>query len=168
MKDLINKIILESNKKRYLYHGIKNPELVDNILEQGLKPLTPESKPCSFWATGKALFYPTYDSPFYNYSGNCIEPDYTELNIAVTIYDLLYCKDIVSEKYVPDSQIKIQKIIPPDIIALISVGIMHPQAQNHKELRTYRKKAEQELLNAILEQLDSFNEGLNCYLLTLD
>lgn len=64
--NLIEKIVNISNKNKILYRGIKRGRFLDRIAEEGIKPLTPESGPCSFWSTGLALFHPSYDSPFFH------------------------------------------------------------------------------------------------------
>jgi hypothetical protein len=152
LADLIKDVVDTSNEKKILYHGIKRGSSIKQIKKEGLKPLTPESVYCSFWATGMALFNPTNDSPFFTYSASTspYDPEICELNLAVTKYDLLTQKGLILE-YKEDSQIRIKEIVPYDALALINVRVKHPFSEDH--LRRFMTTAEQMLLKAIVAQI---------------
>jgi hypothetical protein len=156
---MIEDIIKISNKKKIFYHGIKKGEYVEKIKKEGIKPLTPESGPCSFWSTGSSLFYPRMDSPFFNYSGSYSRPDTCELNLAITSYDLLFERGIHLPKYKEDSQITIEEVVPPEVITILNVKVRHPPSTKPSTLRKYRQVAEEMLLSAIAAQIHTFTPG---------
>ncbi|MFH1455633.1 MAG: hypothetical protein ABIF40_01660 [archaeon] len=149
--DKIRDIINQSNERKVLYHGIKYIKNVPKILEEGLKPLTPEGGQCSFWATGKSLFIPMMDSPFFHYSGsyNPKQPELTELNLAFTLYDNLQQAGIVLPTYENDSQIRIHETVPKNLFTILQVKFYHVP----KVRRANRQTAEIELLDLIKQLL---------------
>ncbi len=153
LADLINDVVDTSNEQKILYHGIKRGSNIEKIKKEGLRPLTPESGPCSFWSTGIALFNPAIDSPFFRYSGDSCDPEISELNLVITNYDLLFEKGLNLPGYNEDSQILIKEIVPYETLALLGVKVKHPSSDGHNILRIYRQTAEQMLLKAILAQI---------------
>jgi len=155
LPDLICELVGESNEKGMLYHGIKKSKNVDKIRREGLKPLTPESGPCSLWSTGIALFCPPDDSPFFRYSGSYSKdhPDICELNLAMSSHTLLSKIDLHLAPYEKDSQVGINEVVPYEAIAILNVKVKHPLSDSHEVLRKYRQAAEQMLLMAVDAQI---------------
>lgn len=169
--DWIKDIVKVSNEKKFLYHGRKNVRDKDAIVREGLKPVTPEGGDgefCRFFSTGLGLFYPFYDSSFFNYSGNGSNPNEIELNLAMTNYDLLASAGLSLPPYERESQLIIKETIPFNAIAMLNVRLRHPglimtnpeiPADKNESIRTgrkYRQIAEQMLLMGIASQL--YNE----------
>ncbi|VVB78017.1 Uncharacterised protein [uncultured archaeon] len=155
MDSLVKRIIDESNNKKLIYHGIKRPKYIEPILYEGIKPLTPEGGDCSFWATGTAVFYPSTDSVLFDWSGNCVTDEKTELNIAIASYDKLseeLGKEFLSS-YEKDSQIRIYKTVPKLSFNLLSVGLNHPKAADIPEGRNYRQIAERVMVVGLLAHM---------------
>ena len=146
---LVEKVITISNKKKIIFHGIKTKENAEKVTKEGLKPMTPEGC-CSFWATGKALFLPEIDSPFFRYSGGHSEKGNTlSLNMAMARYDSLKQKNKSMTEYREDDQIKIADTVLYEDLTLIQVEIT-PNGEKPRELR---QKGERLLLEKIAEQL---------------
>ena len=146
--DLIEKIVNISNEKKILYHGIKRN--IELVTKEGVKPLTPDSEYCSFWATGVALFDNPYDSPFFRYSGGYSDKlNCTNLNLVITTYDLLAKNDIQLSDYKKDSRIKIKETISPNDISILTVNVK----QSNTNLRESRQIAERILLKNISSQI---------------
>jgi hypothetical protein len=155
--DSIREIINSSNEKKILYHGVKSSNSIEKIIQQGIKPLSPESRQCSFWSTGLRLFYPIdNDSTFFCWSGGYFSNNssITELNLAITSYDLLSKKGIKLPKYKDDSHIKIWEIVPYETISLLSIKLKHQPTTEHIKLRKHRQRAEQMLLKSIDSQVN--------------
>lgn len=162
---LIRDIVESSNEKRIMYHGIKRAEDVDRIKTLGISPLPPEGA-CSYWSTGIALFHPAIDSPFFNYSGDFINANLCELNLALTSYELLKTKNINVPPYESDSQLTIKEDVPFETITLLNIKVEHPESEKTDELRKYRRRAEHLLLRAIDSRLiGKFEPGkiISCY-----
>jgi hypothetical protein len=163
LNELMERIIKESNDKKILYHGIRNTKnnRIDRIIEEGLKPTWGYEKPVSFWSTGKQLFYPEDDSPFFNYSGSFENPKLTQLNLVMTRHDLLSGLSGLKKlpQYEKDSQITIPETIPFELISLINIQVKHPHSNENQQLRAYRQCAEQMLLNSINKVLIEFTPG---------
>jgi hypothetical protein len=155
----IQELIPILNEQKILCHGIKRPEYLNDIEAEGIRPLTPEGGPASYWSTGKAVFYPTLYSTFYYYSGFSTRKDLTELNMALTKYGLLGLK----EPFKKDSHIMIRQTVPRELICLINVKVKHPAGHGHEELRKYCIIAEGLLLEGIIQQAEGFLPGGNMF-----
>lgn len=168
LSDWIRDIVHVSNERKFLYHGrkkVKNPEA---IISEGLKPVTPEGGGlCRFFSTGLELFYPSVDSPFFNYSGNWKNSNEVELNLAITNHDLLSSLGLNIPPYKNDSQLAIKETIPFNAISMLNIRLIHPESiinpkipvnkdKSIKTERGYRQIAEQMLLMGIINQL--YNE----------
>lgn len=159
---LIEEIVNASNDKKLLYHGIKRSKNAEKIRSEGLKPLTTESGPCSFWSTGIKIFYEANDCPFFTYSGRPEYPpnpfvqmkyDCCELNLAITSYDLLKEKGLILDDYREDSQIKIQDTVPYDAMIILNVKVKHAPCTLNEIKGEHRRRAEQILVKMIEEQV---------------
>ena len=166
MGDLIKDIIDNSNSQELLYHGIKNPSSIDDVLKEGIKPLTPEGGQCSFWSTGLSVFYPPRDSVLFDWSGSKVSDEKTELNIAVAQYEKLRRElgEINVPAYEPNSQLRIHKTIPRSCFDLLRVKLRHPEATDMATERKYRQIAEKEMLAEIIAYTSGPCSDLSKYL----
>ena len=147
--DLVNEIIETSRKEKFVYHGIKKADLAD-IEKEGILPLTPETDG-SCWASGSALFYPEFNSPFFNYSGGLKNEGKTELKLAIA-----QAKDLNID-FKQDSELVVNEKVPFSKISLIDVIVNHPKEKNFRECR---QEAEKLLLSAVyLQVIGSHTKG---------
>ncbi len=107
------------------------------------------------WATGKSVFLPSQGSPFFDESGNHVNPTVTELNFAMARYRDL--TGIVSGEYKTDGRVCVENCVPSAHIALIRVRVEHPD--NSEKLRQYRQAAEKMLLQGIVERIEDLQPG---------
>ena len=155
----IKEIVDNSNKNKILYHGIKSSRNIGRIMAEGLKPLMPESGPCSFWSTGVSLFYPTINSPFFRYSGDydpIKSPDVCNMHLAIASYNQLSERAYRMPKFQFNSQIKIRDAVHYDLLTILSIRVMHPASEDYRQLRAYRQAAEQMALDLISNEITNF------------
>jgi len=131
---IVRDIIKISNEKKILYHGVKRRNEVGNVICEGVKPLTPHGKGCSYWSTGLSLFHPDMDSPFFCYSGRyCKEnPDICELNMVIASYDIL-SERLKLPDYKKDSNILICDVVHQDCFSFISIKVKGPKKSSKKQ-----------------------------------
>ncbi len=153
--DLIEDIVKTANEKKMLFHGIKRPHYAEKIRRQGVKPLTPEGGPLSFWSTGLEMFHPMIDSAFFRWSGEFDpeRPDICERNLAVTEYAVL--EEFIEKlpQFKEDGYCTIPETVPYDAIALINVKIEHLPTEDHYQARRIGQEAEKLLLKGVMGQV---------------
>ncbi len=127
--EIVSGIVDLSRKHGILYHGAR--KFYEKILEQGVRPLTPEGGYGSFWAKGLSLFVPhdhgrfrlsdLRDTPFFNYA---YHDDGTGISLVVTDEDTL-AKYGIQNRDSPgertDCVVIIKETVPPEAFDMIRV-----------------------------------------------
>lgn len=161
-------IVAHSNEHLLLFHGIKRAGCINAIQESGIRPLTPEGGPGSFWATGSAIFCseePTngdaiwgYDTPFFHYSRSSTESRQYKMAFAVTDAGRLTIARTVSHNKIrPDSQCVIKETVPSEALTLIIVDQVPHQPIQETALDFMARCAEAGMLlrSGVLHSSDS-------------
>ncbi|NCN98684.1 hypothetical protein GW923_00675 [Candidatus Pacearchaeota archaeon] len=133
---IIKEIMDFSNQQQAIVHGIKLAKDAKKIMGSSLKPHTPESGPCSFWASGRCILYPVRSSLIFNYSGvYCPEANTQEYNLALTSFPALRDHFLNLPLFEEDSHIKIGAEIPYSVFALLNVKVKSLIGASPREIR---------------------------------
>ncbi len=127
----IKRIIQASNTRGILFHGIKRNTFIEDVKQNGILPLTPESQtggPRSYWTTGQSLFgdlkqdgsLQTYNTTFFHYAP-AANGDTAYINIAVTDKDTL--NGISPIMVPPDAHVEVSVPLLPNQFTLLRVPV---------------------------------------------
>jgi nucleoside-diphosphate kinase len=146
--DLIRSTAETSNKRKFLFNGIKKPEYAREVEQEGVKLI---SRSWHQWDVGIRVFHPAIDSALFDDSGglDITNKSFTELDIAITNYDLLAKQNLSISGYMADVPVYAYQIIPYQDLALMRVKIKHLSGKDNVQIRKYRQIAERKMLQLI-------------------
>ena len=128
--DVVREVIERSNSKGYLFHGIKSNRCYEDVLNEGIKPLTPEGGYVSFWTSGSRLFslgrgaLATFDTTFFhNAHSHNTSLGEGYVTLAIAKYSDLEEALLVDKPFRPDSCMKISLTVPRELIQVIRIEI---------------------------------------------
>lgn len=128
----IEDVIRLSNQQGYIAHGIKRNSAIEQVTQEGIKPLTPECGNVSFWTSGLRIFSrvvsdPTnsfryFDTTFFHHAHSRNNRS-TEraMMIAVTNKAALERICALEGRILPNSTVIINETVPPEAIHLLVV-----------------------------------------------
>ena len=124
------------DQKELAFHGVKKFQLVEPILDEGIKPLTPEGGNISMWSGGSSLFgrprnaFGTFDTSFFHYAHSYAPdlPGVSVMSLVVTSRQEL--ENMGIEGYKPGSQFCLSKPLPRESITMFQVFDVENSARN--------------------------------------
>jgi len=133
-------------------HGVKDYSLLRLVARDGVAPLSPEGGNASYWSAGWRIFFPIDGSPFFRYAhaNSNDRRNHYRMLAAVTSYDLLASKGIVTGQFNPEEEISINNQVPSELISLVNIDLHGKNKSLWKGDKTAVVKAAEKVL---LEQL---------------
>jgi len=151
----VSELLKLSSERRVLYHGVKKQSYLQRVENEGIKPLTPESR-ASHWTTGIRTFVnrtgrfgegslATYDTPWFLYSG-----------AALVLTDQNTLREYgTAIEWVDHGEIKIPVIVPRPAITIVSIN----GDSNTLPSREARQLEERAMLEVLLNHLRNYSIG---------
>lgn len=137
--DLIHLMNLEG----FLCHGVSRWDKAQLVMQEGIKPLSPEMGGISQWKTGSAVFWDgtTYDTPFFHYAHSYSqEPCISRMVLVAARHRDLCGAGVDACAYMPNHQMNLRDAVPLGLLTILNVNITHEAVPNTRQTAAYAEK----------------------------